>query len=224
MVIRKILISVAAGLGTLYFTACTDNNKKVENVVQTDASADAKKKAEKDKDAFTVDKDTGVVEFKAEIVYFKYDDSTLTEEGMSRLKALADYMKKNQTAVLSIEGHCDERGSVEYNLALGNRRSDSVKEFLKTVGIDDSRLKTVSFGKEKPAVTGSNEESWSKNRRAEFKFLPAGDKAASDKPAVTEAPAAASDKPEASAEKPAQNKKAKGAASAKSKAADKKNP
>ncbi len=159
MLIRKALV---ASLLLASLNACTNEEKKVEEVVSAT-------KAEDDKSQFTVD-EKGRVDFKAEVVYFEYDDSTLTNEGMAQLEALAKYMKVNPKSKLSIEGHCDDRGSVEYNLALGQRRSDAVKKYLATVGIEDSRLATVSFGEEKPQDAGQGEEHWSKNRRAEFSF------------------------------------------------------
>ncbi len=160
MLIRKALI---ASLLLSSLNACTNNEeKKVEDVVSAT-------KAEDDKSQFTVD-EKGKVDFRAEVVYFEYDDSTLTNEGMAQLEALAKYMKVNPKAKLSIEGHCDNRGSVEYNLALGQRRSDAVKKFLATVGIEEARLATVSFGEEKPQEAGEGEAHWSKNRRAEFTF------------------------------------------------------
>src|SRR5687768_6369116 len=138
MLLRN-LLAASVLLATL--TACTNEEKKVEEVVST-------AKAESDKSEFSVDDKTGRVDFKAEVVYFEFDDSTLTNEGMLQLEALAKYMKSNPTSKLSIEGHCDNRGSVEYNLALGQRRSDSVKKYLSSIGVEDARLQTVSFGEE----------------------------------------------------------------------------
>jgi peptidoglycan-associated lipoprotein len=77
-------------------------------------------------------------------------------------------MKSTQGAVVQVEGHCDERGSIEYNLALGERRAQSVKNYLTQLGIEASRLSTISYGEEKPAVDGHDEAAWEKNRRAEF--------------------------------------------------------
>ena len=77
-------------------------------------------------------------------------------------------MNANANVVLVIEGHCDERGTIEYNLSLGEYRSQSVRTYMNNVGISPSRIQTVSYGKERPAVQGSGESAWSKNRRAEF--------------------------------------------------------
>lgn len=102
-----------------------------------------------------------------EIVYFDYDKSDLRNEAREILKKNADRMMKSD-AKIRIEGHCDERGSAEYNLALGERRAKSVQQYLITLGVAADRLSIISYGKEKPAVTGQDESAWSKNRRAEF--------------------------------------------------------
>ena len=101
---------------------------------------------------------------------FKGDASyyTLNMDAQSRLQGMADHLKNAQNAVVQIEGHCDERGSIEYNLALGERRAQSVKNYLVQLGIDAARLSTISYGEEKPATDGHDETAWSKNRRAEF--------------------------------------------------------
>ena len=104
----------------------------------------------------------------AETVYFAFDDYTLNADGQSKLTRLADKLKGSAGAVVQIEGHCDERGSVEYNLALGDRRAQSVKNFLSQLGVDAGRLSTISYGEEKPAADGHDEGAWSQNRRAQF--------------------------------------------------------
>ena len=107
-------------------------------------------------------------DIKAEAVYFAYDDYTLNSDSQGKLNQLADSLKANAGAVVQIEGHCDERGSIEYNLALGQRRAESVKKYLIQMGVDGARLSTISYGEERPAAQGHNEAAWSKNRRAEF--------------------------------------------------------
>ena len=109
--------------------------------------------------------------FTPETVYFGFDSDQLSMDGQDRLKALSDYMMTNSTVNIQIEGHCDERGSVQYNLALGERRAQAVKNYLSNTGIDASRISTISWGKEKPAIPGKDESAWSQNRRAEFNVL-----------------------------------------------------
>lgn len=101
-------------------------------------------------------------------VYFPLDSSDLDDEGRMIASANAAILKKYPTWVLTLEGHCDERGTAEYNLALGERRAVSVKTYLVSLGIPQDRLRTVSYGKEFPFDPGHDESAWSKNRRAHF--------------------------------------------------------
>lgn len=98
-------------------------------------------------------------------VFFALDSSELSSESRATLTKQADFLKNRSELKLTIEGHCDERGTREYNLALGERRANAVKKFLTGAGISSSRLNTISYGKERPAVVGSNEEAWAQNRR-----------------------------------------------------------
>lgn len=101
-------------------------------------------------------------------VYFEYDSFDVTPDQTAVLGDNADWMKANKAAIVTIEGHCDERGTVEYNLALGEKRSKVAKDYLVSLGIDSSRIKTISYGKSKPADPGHDEAAWAKNRRAHF--------------------------------------------------------
>jgi len=101
-------------------------------------------------------------------VHFKLDSSSLDEETRKLLSDDASWMKAHKALTVQIEGHCDNRGSVEYNLALGERRAKAVKEYLVSLGIDTKHLTIISYGKEKPIATGDNEEAYAKNRRANF--------------------------------------------------------
>lgn len=108
--------------------------------------------------------------FVNEHIYFDYDKSTLSVESQGILKDKAGFLKMNSGAKVAIEGHCDERGTEEYNLALGQSRAESAKRYLMKLGISASRMSTKSYGEEDPDVQGSNESAWAKNRRAEFKL------------------------------------------------------
>ncbi|MBZ5639145.1 MAG: peptidoglycan-associated lipoprotein Pal [Acidobacteriia bacterium] len=101
-------------------------------------------------------------------IYFDYDKSDLSDAARATLQANADWLKANPARVVRIEGNCDERGTVEYNLALGQRRAASVRDYLGGLGVDASRLKTISYGKERPADPGHDDAARAKNRRAEF--------------------------------------------------------
>jgi peptidoglycan-associated lipoprotein len=98
-------------------------------------------------------------------VFFAYDKSDLSAEARATLDRQAAWLKKYASANVTVEGHCDERGTREYNLALGERRATAVKNYLVADGIGSSRVKTISYGKERPAVIGSNEAAWAQNRR-----------------------------------------------------------
>ena len=102
----------------------------------------------------------------ADRVFFEFDSSSITHEGQEILEKQAVFMNQNPTLDFIVEGHCDERGTREYNLALGERRANSAKQFLVSLGINPSRLTTVSYGKERPSVNGTGEWAWSQNRRA----------------------------------------------------------
>jgi len=103
-------------------------------------------------------------------ILFDYDQYLLTEEAQRILQKNAEWLRSRPRARILIEGHCDERGTVEYNLALGERRAQSVKDYLSNLGISSDRISTISYGKEKPFVAGHSEESWAQNRRAHFLF------------------------------------------------------
>ncbi len=105
----------------------------------------------------------------ADRIYFAFDSNELTQESRQILTEKAELMKANAGLNLLIEGHCDERGTNEYNLALGERRARAAYEFLILMGVDSSRMSIISYGEEYPAVQGTNEAAWSKNRRDEFK-------------------------------------------------------
>ncbi|GAB6095144.1 hypothetical protein JCM14469_13960 [Desulfatiferula olefinivorans] len=101
-------------------------------------------------------------------VYFDYDSSVILDSEISILESKADWLLANADATIIVEGHCDERGTTEYNLALGDRRAERAKSFLVNLGVDASRITTISYGEERPVAMGHNEAAWSKNRRAHF--------------------------------------------------------
>ena len=102
-------------------------------------------------------------------VYFDYDKSDLTDDTRNTIRGNADWLKQNAKWKVVIEGHTDERGTIEYNLALGQRRADAVRDYMTSLGLAATRLRTVSYGEERPAQAGTGETAWGKNRRAEFK-------------------------------------------------------
>jgi peptidoglycan-associated lipoprotein len=103
-------------------------------------------------------------------VYFEFDSSTIKPYYFPKLNEIGSWMKKYRNIKIIVEGHCDERGTIEYNLALGQKRAEVVKNYLVNLGVDDASIKTISFGKEIPADSGHEEDAWAKNRRASFKI------------------------------------------------------
>jgi len=101
-------------------------------------------------------------------IYYEFDKSTLTPMAQDTLMRHAAWLRANSDVTVTIEGHADERGTNEYNLALGDRRADSAKAYLVDLGIRASRLTTISYGEERPLCTQRNEECWAKNRRGHF--------------------------------------------------------
>jgi peptidoglycan-associated lipoprotein len=101
-------------------------------------------------------------------IYFEYDSYTVQSEDLAKIKAMGEWLKANSAVRIVVEGHCDERGTVEYNLALGQKRADVVKNHLTKFGVDEKRIRAISFGKEMPADPGHTEDAWAKNRRVHF--------------------------------------------------------
>ncbi len=149
--------AIAASVGMM---ACSED-KKPEEVVAPAASQQPATPPEAAPSAASATEAT-------QPVYFAFDDYSLNSESQSSLNKLGEFLKANSKAVVQIEGHCDERGSVEYNLALGQRRAQSAKNYLVQLVVDASRLPTMSYGEEKPAIEGHDESAWAKNRRDEF--------------------------------------------------------
>ena len=145
-------------IASVSFNSCTDEKKKVVEPVG----------AATETPAAPAPAETSAGNLVTTPIYFGFDDYTLTSEAQSTLSAMAEGLKSNKSAVVQIEGHCDERGTVEYNLALGERRAQSVKNFLTQLGVEGARLSTISYGEEKAVVPGHTETEWVKNRRAEF--------------------------------------------------------
>jgi peptidoglycan-associated lipoprotein len=103
-------------------------------------------------------------------VHYDYDSSDLDGTARDRITKNADFLKQQGTLVITIEGHCDERGTNEYNLALGERRATTARDFLRSLGIADGRLRTISYGEERSQCTESSDTCWQRNRRAHFRI------------------------------------------------------
>jgi len=106
--------------------------------------------------------------FKSDTVHFDYDSSSVKGQEKSKVSAVADYLKANSMDAVEIEGHCDERGTEEYNRSLGERHALALREALVSLGVSPDRIDTISFGKDRPADPGHGESAWKQNRRGEF--------------------------------------------------------
>jgi peptidoglycan-associated lipoprotein len=116
-----------------------------------------------------VENDFSAVAGLATVFYFEFDSAVLLPEARAALIGHAEYLR-NASKSVRLEGHADERGTREYNMALGERRANAVRDFLVLQGVSSSKIETVSYGEERPAVSGSGETSWSKNRRVELSY------------------------------------------------------
>jgi len=144
------------------------------------AEEDAKKKAEEDakkaeddarrraEEALTALRNAAALALVD--INFDYNQADIRRADRAKFQAIADFMKSFPEASIRIEGHCDERGTVEYNMTLGEKRAQAAKSYLVGLGINDARLTTISFGKEMPKYAGHDEKSWFGNRRCEFKL------------------------------------------------------
>ncbi len=156
---KNLFLSMVA----LAFVASCASKKKTEDAEGMDVAGVEDRSMQFD----PLGSDSGTIDG-LRTVFFEYDQSTLSAEGQEILKANAEWMRNHPNVSLQIEGHCDERGSVEYNLSLGERRGRTVKNYLEAQGISSQRLSIISYGEEKPLVRGSGETVWSQNRRANF--------------------------------------------------------
>jgi peptidoglycan-associated lipoprotein len=160
MMFQRILAIVAA---TFLFAACETASEVGGDSASTSSVSSASSASSSAAAAKTeADKLAEV----GNTVYFDFDSSELSENAQMTLNRQAAFLNVNPTLVIVVEGHADERGTREYNLALGDRRATAVRDYLLAKGLNSARVRTVSYGKERPAVEGSTEAAWEKNRRA----------------------------------------------------------
>ena len=157
------LLSVAAVASFMFATGCATTTP--EGAGEMGAEGDDNRTMETRGTVTTV---TETVPREFRTIYFDFDSAGLMSGAKSDLKYNAGVLRAHPDARVVVEGNCDERGSAEYNLALGNRRAEAAKRYLLDMGIAGSRVSTVSYGEERPAVKGSSERAWSKNRRDDF--------------------------------------------------------
>ncbi len=166
--LRIILIALTA---MSFLSACGSKDKNTgDDMVDASANPDASI-SEKPMNFNPMGSDSGEISGLSS-VNFGYDQATLSSEARQQLAANAEWIRGNSDVTIQVEGHCDERGSIEYNLSLGERRAKAVKNYLVSLGVDPARLTIISYGEEKPLARGSSEDIWARNRRANFVPLP----------------------------------------------------
>jgi peptidoglycan-associated lipoprotein len=169
-------------MGTLMFftSSCAKKAVQVEPIAMTqqqdpkasdrsaEAAGQARRPTEDRPQAEALAPEAARWAFLYENIHFAFESSLLSDQAKQILKSKAEYLRTNPGIRVTVVGHCDERGTTVYNIALGGRRAESVKNFLVTLGISATRLNTLSYGEERPIAMGQNEASWAKNRRAQF--------------------------------------------------------
>ncbi len=183
--IRQYLVVVLLLVGFLgVFISCTSSEEVTDatpveedvseeeidemDVSEDEPTLDEKQEEVAKEDRADVSPDSVTMVFDRRSIHFEYDKSDILSEYEKSLEKKAQYLAANPQQKIQIEGHCDERGSNQYNLALGERRAHSTKVYLIGLGVKPDQLDTISYGEEKPIDPQSNEEAWAKNRRSEF--------------------------------------------------------
>ena len=150
-------------IAIIFLSSCSSMNVTEENVYSGDVKTVKAFSSETENITFD-----SVAVFANATVYFEFDKSKLTSKSIQTLKSAVNALNENMSIKVTLSGHADERGTREYNIALGQRRAEAVSDYLILNGIDKNRISVKSFGEEKPAVLGQNEMSYAKNRRVEI--------------------------------------------------------
>jgi peptidoglycan-associated lipoprotein len=158
-----------AGCASTDTTTTSDVDAEAERRAAEEARRQAEMQAEKDREMARMKALEDAVAAAGNVVYFDFDKSTLTPATRRVLDAHVALAKAKSSSNMRLEGHTDERGTREYNMALGERRAKAVADYMSVNGVSGRRTETISYGEERPAVSGSGEAAWSKNRRVEIK-------------------------------------------------------
>ncbi len=153
------------------FTSCAEKKAVVTEGTAQEEAAPAQSAATTKEQSAKVEA-AATIEVVIGDINFDFDQSNIRPDAREILKANADILLKKGAAKITIEGHCDERGTAEYNMALGQRRAEETKKYLVNLGVTASQIKTISYGEERPLDPGHNEDAWAKNRRAHFIVTP----------------------------------------------------
>ena len=155
----------------IIFTGCAENKAVVTEGTAQEEAAPAQSAAITSEQSAKVEPAV-TAETAVKDIFFDFDKSNIRSDARETLKDDADFLLKNSNSKIVVEGHCDERGTAEYNMALGQRRAQETKKYLVNLGIKEASIKTISYGEERPFDPGHNEEAWAKNRRAHFLITP----------------------------------------------------
>ncbi|MBD67002.1 MAG: peptidoglycan-associated lipoprotein [Halobacteriovoraceae bacterium] len=165
VLLRKTLVCLTV-MSMIFMVSCSSDSKKesesdsASDTLVSDPTGDSNIELNGSSD----DSTAGPIK----TIYFDFNSSALTSAAKATLSENAEYLKMNEAVTIEVEGHADERGGVQYNLALGEKRANRVKDYLVGLGVASDRITTVSYGKDRPVAYGHDEEAWSKNRRANF--------------------------------------------------------
>lgn len=162
--LSKNLLTVLLVMFAITVTGCSSSAKKADGSSSESMMDDAGADNPLELNGTSDDQTAGMLS----TVYFDFDSSRLTSAARSTLERNANFMKENDSVDIQVEGHTDERGGEQYNLALGERRARAVKDYLVALGVDAGRVAIISFGKTTPKAFGHSEDAWSQNRRANF--------------------------------------------------------
>jgi len=169
---KTLLLALGLAIALTGFTGCAGKKKPPQQQRPAPVTTEKKKPAPEPKiqeaPKKVEEKETVPATLRFETVYFDFDKSNIRPDQRTKMERNAELLSKYKTVRIQIEGHCDERGTNEYNLALGQRRAESAKQYLVDYGISSSRISTISYGEERPVDPGHNETAWAKNRRCEF--------------------------------------------------------
>lgn len=177
MSIRFLLVMTLTGL----LFGCSSDQVKEESAAVEDHSSSISDNADADSSAQAYGTDDSSTSgfsqlddpqspLSVRIIYFEYDSSEIRSEYRSTIEAHAAYLSQNSGTTITLEGHADERGSREYNLALGERRAQAIKQQMTLLGVSSSQIRLVSYGEERPEIDGHDEASWQQNRRVEILY------------------------------------------------------
>jgi peptidoglycan-associated lipoprotein len=167
-------IFIVVAFALTIFTGCAEKKAVVTEGTAQEQAAPAQSAATTNEQSAKVEPAAiaPTAETAVKDILFEFNKSNISSDAREILKTNADFLLKNGDSKVVIEGHCDERGTAEYNMALGQRRAQETKNYLVNLGIKEPRIKTISYGEERPLDPGHNEDAWAKNRRAHFAITP----------------------------------------------------